>query len=266
MIKFETLKTMDDVMELAFQQEYDQSIDRFRNTYFYRGLNNSDYNLVTSLQRVCGEKSSELEPHLLRNFTKYASIDDPSVNDSEWRAMIVGQHHGLPTRLLDWTISAPMALHFAMTESDLSQMDKHDCAVWRFDAKEIKELLPENIQKAMKNGTVILSLKDLEKVVEGIEKYDEYVDGNAFITLEPPSIDQRIVNQFSYFTIMPSKITDLVDFLDKNTNNTVKYIIDKSLRWQIRDTLDQWNISERTVYPGLDGLATWLRRYYYVRK
>lgn len=265
MITTVKINSLEQVMELAFQQEYDQSIDRFRNTYFYRGLNNSNYNLITSLQRVCGNKAAQLEPYMLRNFAKYASIDDPTVNDSEWKAMIVGQHHGLPTRLMDWTISIPMALHFATTENDLSQMEAHDCAVWRYDAQEIKNLLPVKIQAGMQASTVIFSLKDLEGVISGIDEYDRLLTNKAFITLEPPSIDQRIVSQFSYFTILPAGITDMIDYLDKNTNNTVQYIIDKSLRWQIRDTLDQWNISERTVFPGLDGLAAWLRRYYYVR-
>lgn len=45
----------------------------------------------------------------------------------------------------------------------------------------------------------------------------------------------------------------------------IRYVIDKNLRWQIRDMLDQSNINERIVYPGLDGIATWLKRYYFVR-
>ena len=49
------------------------------------------------------------------------------------------------------------------------------------------------------------------------------------------------------------------------TNNTVKYVIDKSLKWRIRDMLDQMNINERTIYPGIDGIAQWLARHYYVR-
>lgn len=40
---------------------------------------------------------------------------------------------------------------------------------------------------------------------------------------------------------------------------------DKSIKWHIRDMLDQCNINERTVYPGLDGIAMWLKRHYYVR-
>lgn len=266
MIETIEINSMEAVMELAFQQERDLSINRLRNTYLYRGLSNSGYNLKTSLQRNCQEKASTLEPFLLRNFAKYVSIIDPSVNESEWKAMIVGQHHGLPTRLLDWTISAPMALNFAATEEDLAKLNDHDCAIWRIDAKEINQHLPEKYIKGMKSGAVVFSLKDLENVVSGIEQYDLDMGKEAFVTLDPPSIDERIVNQFSYFTIMPKGIDKLEDYLEKKTKNTKKYIIKSSLRWDIRDTLDQWNINDRTVYPGIDGIAKWLKRYYYVPK
>ena len=39
----------------------------------------------------------------------------------------------------------------------------------------------------------------------------------------------------------------------------------KELRWQARDLLDQLNISDRIVYPRLDGLSKWLARHYYVK-
>ena len=58
---------------------------------------------------------------------------------------------------------------------------------------------------------------------------------------------------------------DLITFLDEHTNNTVKFIIKKEIRWQVRDLLDQLNISERIIYPGLDGLSQWLARHYYVK-
>jgi hypothetical protein len=44
------------------------------------------------------------------------------------------------------------------------------------------------------------------------------------------------------------------------SEKTVRYIIKKEIRWQVRDLLDQLNISERIVYPGLDGLSQWLAR------
>ena len=59
---------------------------------------------------------------------------------------------------------------------------------------------------------------------------------------------------------------DIESFLNQYTDNTVRYIIKKEIRWQARDLLDQLNISERMVYPGLDGLSKWLERHYYVKK
>ena len=58
----------------------------------------------------------------------------------------------------------------------------------------------------------------------------------------------------------------LLDFLNQYTSRTVRFIIKKEIRWQARDLLDQLNISERVIYPGLDGLSRWLERHYYVKK
>ena len=69
----------------------------------------------------------------------------------------------------------------------------------------------------------------------------------------------------SFFAAIPSGITDLEAFLDAHTENTVKYVIDKSLRWELRDILDQLNINERMIYPGTAGIAKWLARHYYVK-
>jgi hypothetical protein len=91
------------------------------------------------------------------------------------------------------------------------------------------------------------------------------MQGRGMLIVEPPSIEQRIVNQFSFFSIVPSGMDDVQDFLDKYTEKTVRFIIKKEIRWQARDLLDQLNISERIIYPGLDGLSRWLERHYYVK-
>ena len=46
----------------------------------------------------------------------------------------------------------------------------------------------------------------------------------------------------------------------------MKYVIDRKLRWRVRDMLDQLNMSERIVYPGLDGLSRWIARHYFVKE
>ena len=65
--------------------------------------------------------------------------------------------------------------------------------------------------------------------------------------------------------MIPMDMENVVEFLEKCTNNTVRYVIKKEIRWQIRDLVDQLNMSERIVYPGLDGLSRWLARHFYVK-
>ena len=135
MINVKRINTLNELKDLVFEQVRNQENGRFRSSYFYRGMPDASFDLSTSLMRNCGDKASELETPLLENFIKYVSIEDPTIDESIWKAMIIGQHHGLPTRLLDWSHSTLVALHFANTESDLSCLDKRDCVVWRIDAR-----------------------------------------------------------------------------------------------------------------------------------
>ncbi len=76
------IDTMDKVMELLSEQERIEAIDRYRNAFLYRGMPNAAWKLCSSLKLNCKEKQKELEPIILRNFTKYAVIDDPEIGNS----------------------------------------------------------------------------------------------------------------------------------------------------------------------------------------
>lgn len=266
MIKTKHITDLSDISELITDQKYNDRIQRHRSSFLYRGLPNEAYNLATSLQRNCKDKHKDVEKCILRNFTKYAATEDSQLKESIWRQLIIGQHHGLPTRLLDWTYSPLIGLHFATSGEDLSCMDKHDGIVWKVDLEELNKLLPINYQEKLNSEKAYLFTIDmLMSLVNDIDKYDNDMKENSMVLIEPPSIDERIINQYSYFSIIPYEIKDIEKFLINRTRNSVKYVIDKNLRWRVRDMLDQMNINERIMYPGLDGISAWIKRHYFVK-
>ncbi|MBR4588249.1 MAG: FRG domain-containing protein [Lachnospiraceae bacterium] len=266
MIKEVRITKVEELMPLLTEQEYRKDLGRNRSSFIYRGMSDSSFKMQTSLFRNCKEKQKYLEPAILENFTKYALSEEPSLENSVWKQMILGQHYGLPTRLLDWSHSALIGLHFAVTEPDIGDMEKHDCLVWRIDMAEMYRLLPEAYRDVVHSKrSTIFSVDMLDEMHCGLEKYDEDMGKDCMMIIEPPSLNTRIANQYSFFSIIPMEMEDVEEFLDKRTDNTVKYIIDKSLRWRIRDMLDELNVSERIVYPGLGGLSKWIARHYYVK-
>lgn len=266
MIEEIRITSLDELLPLLIEQEYRQDLNRNRSSYLYRGVPNADYKMYTSLSRNCKDLQKTLEPAILENFAKYAVSEEPGIAQSVWRQMILGQHYGLPTRLLDWTHSALVGLHFAMSEENLERMCEHDCAVWRIDMNEMYSLLPERYQAIIgRSQTTIFSVDMLDEAAGTIEQYDNDMEDHSMVIIEPPSMNERIVNQYSFFSLVPMGMTDIEKFLSEKTKNTVKYVIDKNLRWRVRDMLDQLNMSERIVYPGLGGLSKWIARHYYVK-
>ena len=267
MIKEVHIDTLEKLLPLLTEQEYRPDLDRNRSPYVYRGMSDASFKMYTSLSRNCKGRQKHLEPAILENFAKYAINDEPSIGHSVWRQMILGQHYGLPTRLLDWTQSALVALNFSMTEENLEEMDKHDSMVWRINMSEMVLQLPDSYKRAVYEKISTIFTVDMLKEITGnsLKQYDKDMGDSAMAIIEPPSLNQRIINQHSFFAVVPMGIEDIEGFLDKYTKDTVKYVIDKKLRWRVRDMLDQLNMSERIVYPGLEGLSKWIARHYYVK-
>lgn len=265
MIIEKRIETMEEILAIAADQPKDAN-GRYRGYYLYRGLPNSEFHLQTSLQRNCGDKKNILEPKLLSNFAKYTATEESINLESVWRKMIIGQHHGLPTRLLDWTHSPFVGLNFAVSDGDFASLDKNDCVLWRIDLSKLHDKLPQPFQDEMQSsGARVFSVDMLNHVCNSIMEYDELTQGKSMVVLEPPSIDPRIVNQYAFFSVVPGQVDDIEALLGECVD-AYKYVISKDLKWRIRDFLDEANISERTIYPGLDGICKWLARHYFVRR
>lgn len=158
-----------------------------------------------------------------------------------------------------------MALHFATSSEATADLDQHNGVVWEIDIEELNHLLPERYQeKLRKEHAHLFTVKMLEEVVQELSQYDSDMRDSAMLLLEPSSIDSRIVNQYSFFSLVPKNIANVEEFLENHTKHTTKYIIDKTLRRELREMLDQMNINERMLFPGLDGTAKWIARHFYV--
>jgi hypothetical protein len=241
-----------------FSDMWQGSISRFRSDFAFRGVSSCRFDLATSLLRLGGRHRSQ-EAALLRNFRKYAHRDAVP-GDSVWNWLALGQHHGLPTRILDWSFSPYVALHFATEDLDRYH---EDAVVWCVNYVEAHRQLPAPLRAALEAQEAnVFNTEMLGEVAATLSDFDGLSDSVFVAFFEPPSLDDRIVNQFALFSLMSSPSARLDDWLEENPALYRRLVIPASLKWEVRDKLDQANVTERVLFPGLDGLSHWLRRYY----
>jgi hypothetical protein len=191
---------------------------KFSPVVVYRGVRDASYELIPKVGRL-KDYDLQLEEDLLRLFKIHAApflLDKPA-NDWEWLA--ISQHHGLPTRLLDWTRNPLVAAYFAVEKPS-----DRDSAIYAFTADDELDLdqLPD----------------PLRVVVEGV----------VFTS----HITRRIVAQSGLFTIHPNPKDPL------RGAKVDKLIIPVSLREEFKRILFTYGLHRGTLFPDLDGQARFI--------
>jgi len=260
-MKDKRIRSWGELMDILYDIPVNQH-GRYRSNFVYRGVANKGWGLETSLHRL-GDHCGSVEAPLLRNFSKYVepgAIPATVAAHNLWIRLAVAQHHGLPTRVLDWTVSPKVAAHFATAE--VEHFDK-DGAIWCIDVVQAARLLPANLRQTLEKQRAFIFSVEMLGFIDTVEQLDVLGKQAPFVLFfEPPSLDARIVNQGAVMSVMSSPVLALNKFLKRHPDLYYRLIIPKRLKWEIRDKLDQDNVTERMLFPGLDGLSRWLKRYY----
>jgi hypothetical protein len=254
-------RTFSELLEYLYEGSWNRDLERHRSPFAFRGLPRADQDLANGLSRMAKARRdiSKLELSMLRNFRKYAVQQTASSLDSIWHWLALAQHHGLPTRLLDWTFSPLVALHFA-TESAADY--ERDGLVLCLNFVRANQLLPERLRAILEDEGSDTFTTEMLGEFATLRDFDALSREPFLMFLEPPALDARIVNQAALFSLMPSPSASLDAWMISHPDLCRRVLLPAELKWEVRDKLDQANITERTLFPGLDGLSRSLARYY----
>ncbi len=231
-----------------------------------------------------------IEREMLNTFTNHLIGYVDYIPQNDWERLALAQHHGLPTRFMDWTINPLIALYFACrtTKTD-KEGNPYDSAVYVLtsEPKLYSDFKEEEKQREKKNKAS-QEREDVRKEVI-IEKnpYSEYLvadseeeteeesheepetveeqkpkdeisvispfDITQNIIYEPPHVSSRIRAQDGVLLACygPLKVLEEKDY--------VEVIIKHEAHEEMRQRLEQYGMFDKQLFPGLDGIAKWLR-------
>lgn len=236
------------------------------NNYIYRGHASADWLLESSLERTIGagwsaEQAKKFEEHSLTQFqSKFHLYDRENIQpESKLAWLSIMQHYGVPTRLLDFTESPYVALYFAL-EAYKPQL-REDLAVFAIDYTGVMERSIEHIARRDEdfNETRLSVNSKRDEIFETI--VDRFAYDVAWIT-EPKHLNARLDRQAGTFLLSGNRGSRLEKVLQLEIYHGIsvrKYRICHELYTGVYALLRKMNITSKSLYGDLDGLARWIR-------
>ncbi len=199
----------------------------------FRGQREADWSLVPKLGRTKfrsahGADVPQIERKLLAEFSRLAVpyVVGKALKNN-WDLLSLAQHHGLPTRLLDWSTNPLAALWFAVEDSSASDVD---AAVWAYNVKEA-------------------DVADDEM---------DPLDPPRTLFFRPRHHDARIVAQGGWFSVHRYNEGGKFSVLDNILNHKRrlrKFVIPRASFQTIREDLARCGVNRATLFPDIQGLC-----------
>jgi hypothetical protein len=218
-------------------------VHEFGSFMMYRGQGDATWHLLPSIGRMFRYLKDYdgwdiLEEDLIERFKRYSLpyLESKPGNQFDW--LIMAQHYGLPTRLLDWTTNPLKGLFFAVENPSR----RVDGALW-----------------ALEPDGWYHDLTKIDKIKGGRLDF--------LAAYFPAHLDIRIIAQESCFTFFPfpdskTRVPPLerVGYYKKDVVRLVKFLIPKDAKKACRAELQKLGITHRSLFPDLEGLAKSIRR------
>jgi hypothetical protein len=245
------------VIRIESWEEFIELVTDCYSNWAFRGQANKNWPLFSSLSRHLRSFQIHLkiwagqEERILRIFKRKAHhflshIPAPD-DDFEWLALM--QHHGAPTRLLDFTWSPYVAAFFALEEAE------GDAAVWALNPSRIS--YADRIR--IKGERTIHPEQMNPRLGYNYKHY--FLDGQIpFVWVGDPYImNKRLVAQSGTFAMpgtLDEPIEDILSGYEDPENVLVKFILSRDhVRIKGMTELYRMNITYATLFPDLNGLA-----------
>jgi FRG domain-containing protein len=257
-------------------------VEELQGSWCFRGQREADWLLHTSLDREVRRERSH--PHgyslyhlnretetreLLYRFQQYAHNYLPYVppmNDlSSWYALM--QHHCVPTRLLDWTLSPYVAMYFAVeeraTEKRLREKESYS-AVWAIDLDWLETKGRELLKS---KGKPPVADSSPAEVADYMNRLLLETEESVIVKINPTMANPRLFAQQGIFLCKLYHQASFGQILmtmmlhPETTDHPVirKIEIASSLRIKFLKHLRAMNIHRASLFPGLDGLGLSLK-------
>lgn len=213
-------------------ESIDQLIAHANNTYYltdrghwiFRGEPKIGFELKPSISRdsLKSQDKESLEQSLFRAFCKEAIGYIENFPNDPWSQLSIAQHHGLPTRLLDWSANPLVALYFSVSSNLESDGQFYAVSTPNSAHKKIMENSPFEIQEPVK--------------------------------IYPNHLSQRIKSQDSIFIACSDLNKPLDQYINSNWEMD-EFKIPKERKSFIRHQLFRIGIHQSNLFPDLSGLA-----------
>lgn len=231
-----------------------------------------------------------LENEVLETFSNHLLTYVNHLPRNDWEALAIAQHHGLPTRFMDWTTNPLVALYFACRDSKKDKDgNPHDSAVYVLISEPPRF---GELRRQQKNGaTSVEEPESTAPVSDGNDGYDDFglhengeatvladddldtatatrprtqtesakegelspFDISSNVIYDPPHVSPRIRAQDGVLLACHQPMQPLED------KDVLELVISQAAHDDIRRRLDQYGVFDKQLFPDLDGIAKWLK-------